>query len=306
MALKLVNDEEKEKNVDDTRMTAVSGQASDMKKEPDNPWDYYKPEEPVVVRSISSTVPSGSPVYESRGKSENSVIKIGRIVVYICMLFMIVTEIWICTQPKVDIYYKMMPLSPIYSFCGLFIIVDAVLVNVLYEKKISLILWSLFFSVVYPAKRDKHVNGGSSIGTLCSLACFVVSMVLGVNLVSSILSYGSLVMNPSQEARTEGAAFLAAMQGADGENWEQRLKRSMQIEDMQVDIQDSGTMIVVSGNGKYGVEDDTMINYGSNQVPTQIGFQKKKDGSYEMVGIAINNRRLTDSYAEYHFNVNMK
>lgn len=306
MALKLVNDEERESNSDGIRTTDASGQGADIKKEQDDPWDYYKPEEPVVVRSISSTVPSGSPVYESRGKGENSVIKIGRIVVYICMLFTIVTGIWICTQPKVDIFYKILPLSPIYSFCGLLIIVDAVLVNILYEKKISLILWSLFFPVVYPAKRDKHVNGGSSIGTLCSWACFVGSIVLGVNLVSSILSYGSLVMNPSQEARTEGAAFLAAMQGTDGENWEQRLKRSMQIEDIQVEIQDSGTMIVVSGHGKYGVEDDTMVNYGSNQIPTQIGFQKKKDGSYEMVGIVINNRPLTDSYAEYHFNVNMQ
>ncbi|MDO5155410.1 MAG: hypothetical protein Q4D51_05545 [Eubacteriales bacterium] len=310
MELKLSNQEENENKSGGLKLSGGSDfSQTNVKKEKDNPWDFQKENDVIEVKSISNTAMSEinahTNTYQSANDDTHIVVKIGKIVVYACMIFMIGSMIWICNQPQVDMYQCLMNLSPMYSVCELAFIIDAVMVNVLYDKKISLIIWSIVFPFIYPMKRDKHVDRGGAIGVVGLLAYLAVVVALVSNVMTSLTKYGTLVMNPNQEIRSTAVAFLDTMQKSGDRTFGNKLQSNLTIEDIQVEIKGSTTTIMVIGMGRYEVRTDGIMDYVTNKVPTELVFQKDGNSNYHIVGAVTNNTTLSNSNVEAFWNLYM-
>lgn len=303
MELKLANDEEKDKPSGGLRLSgAVEEQEPGLQKTEDDPWDFGKQEKPFTTRSISSTAVEYSDMYSHSGNAIHILVKLGRIAVYIAILLSDIAAIWVLMQPKVDMFYNAMKIGPLNSIIQLLLIVDAVLVNVLYKKKISLVFWAWLLGFVYPIKRDNHVNGGSAWGGIICFVTLSVGIAFGVGIYTSLMSYGEVVQNEDAAVRTEIAAFMEQPVADGGETYGEKLKRNFFIQDAIVETQGSKSVLMIGMKGQYGVTSDNFIDYTDKTVPTQLTFVRDSSGNYQLAGVILDNTRLADAYTNYYWN----
>lgn len=303
MELKLANDEDNNKK---TGGLSLSGEERGDSKVQENPWDFDKPPEPIVTRSVRSSVTADSSLHTSAASDVHIVVKIGGIIVYVCVLLIIVSIVWTVTQPKIEIYTNMQKISPLFSLCGFFLIVDAILVNVLYERKISLIIWAWLLMIVYPMKREKHVNGGSSWGGLACLGMIMAFAALCANIMTAVTTYGQAVMNADETIRKEIATFMEQPVADGGGNFEAKLKRNFAIQNIDVVTEGNQMVVVVQGNGQYGADKDNFIDYTNKMVPSQLAFVKDASGNYQIGAVQLGDVTLSNHYMNYYWNTFLK
>lgn len=307
MELKLTNDEENDKKTGGLRLPGASEQQGmGIQQEQENPWDFDKPEEPIITRSISDGVTAGSNLYSSSVGDVHIVVKLGRIIVYACMLFMIISMIWVGTQPKINSYSNFMKFSPFYSVCEGLLVMDAILVNVLYERKISLVVWAWLLGFAYPIRRDKHVNGGSMWGGLTCVGLLMATVAFMANFMVAFTDYGATIMNEDEAIRTAVVAFMEHTVSDGGENFGSKLKRNLQIQNVDVETQGNQSVVVVQGNGQYGANTDSFIDYTSKTVATQLAFVKDSSGNYKLGAVMLGNIQLSNQNVNYYWNTLMK
>jgi len=305
--LKLANDEGNDKQTGGLRLSGEKERKEmGVLQEQENPWDFDKPEEPIITRSVSSGVTAGSSSHSSFLGDVHIVVKLGRIVVYVSILFMIISAIWVATQPKIDSYVNLLKFSPFYSLCEFLLILDAILVNVLYERKISLIFWAWLFGFIYPIKRDKHVNGGSLWSGLLCVGMLLACVALVANFMTALTDYGQVVMNEDEAVRTAVVAFMEHPVTEGGENFGSKLKKNFQIQNIDVETQGTQMVVVVQGNGQYGANTDGFIDYMSKTVATQLAFVRDASGNYKLGGVVLGNVQLSNQNANYYWNTFMK
>ncbi|MCM1179691.1 MAG: hypothetical protein NC347_05520 [Clostridium sp.] len=307
MELKLADDEKNDKQTGSLRLSgAGEGKGTGGVPEQDNPWDFDKPEEPIVTRSIQSSVTVDSGSYGGLASDVHIVVKLGRILVYACMFFMIASMIWIVTQPKIDLYMNTRKISPLFSLCAFVVIVDSILVNVLYERKISLIFWAWFLMLAYPLKRDNHVNGGGPLGGLTCFGMLIAYVAFFASIMTSFSTYGKAVMNEDATVRSEIVAFMEQPVAGTGDNFESRLKQNLLIQNIEVVTQGNQRIVVVQGNGEYGANKDGLVEYMSKTVATQLAFVKDTSGNYQIGAAMLGDVTLSNQYLEYYWNTCMK
>lgn len=304
MELKLTNDENTDKKTGGLRLSGETEQQEiGNQQNQENPWDFGRPEEPVVTRSISNTGFYDSSSYKSKVNDIHIVVKIGRIAVYACMLLMIIAMVWVVTQPKIDIFFNFMKFAPLFSLCGVILIVDAILVNVLYGRKISLALWAWLFYPVYPLKRDKHVNGASSWGGLVCIATLIVLVAWGANYVAAVMNYGVTIVNRDKAVRDIVAAFMDSPVPDEGENYGSKLSKNFVIQNVDVQTEGNQSMIIVQANGQYGKDADSFIDYTNKTAATQLAFVKDSSENYRLGAVILGKTQLSSYHTEYYWNV---
>lgn len=302
MELKLANTEENNKEEGGLRLSGgLDKSGTDTRPEQTNPWDFDRPEGPVTTRSISSSAIADTSMYKSSAGDVHIVVKIGRIIVYVCMLFMLLSIIWIVTQPKIDIYINMRKFSPLFSLCSICMVVDSILVNALYERKISLIFWVWFLMIFYPMKRDKHVNGEGLWGGLVCVGMLMAYVALIANVMTAFTTYGKAIQNEEETVRTAVAAFMEHPDADGGDDFGSKLKKNFSIQNVDVVTQGNQTILVFQGYGRYGANKDGFIDYGNKTVETQLGFVKDASGDYQLSGAVLGNMQLSEYYLNYYW-----
>ena len=304
MELKLANEEKPDKQAGGLRLSGeLEQQEMGRQKNQENPWDFGRPEEPVVTRSISNTGVYDRSSYRSTVSNIHIVVKLGRIAVYVCMLLMIIAMIWCVTQPRIDIFFNFMKFAGFFTFCGVVFVVDAILVNVLYERKISLVLLAWLFYPVYPLKRDKHVNGASPWGGWVCIATLIVLVAWVVNYVAAFTNYGAAILNGDKAVRNAVAAFMDSPVPDSEENYSSRLGKNFVIQNVDVETEGNQSVIIVQANGQYGKDTDSFIDYTSKTVPTQLAFVKDSSGNYRLGAVILGETQLSNYHIEYYWNV---
>lgn len=307
MGLKLADDGENKKNESGLQLSGMSEQQrTDQKTEQENPWDFEKAEKPIVTHSISSSAITDSRSHGSFVNDIPAIVKVGGFVVYACILLMIGSMVWVALQPKIDIYITLTKFSPIISVCQVIIFIDAILVNVLYERKLSIILWAWLFCPVYPIKRDKHVNGGGSWGTLACGGMIIATVATVGNFTAAYMNYGQVIMNEDATVRNAIVEFMEQPVPNSGESFDSKLNKNFQIENMDYVTQGNKNIIVVQAYGQYDFTSDGIIDYTSNTVPTQLGFVKDSSGKYTIGAMVVNDSTLSAGNVEYYWTVLMK
>lgn len=307
MGLKLANDDEHENNGGGLRLSGVSEeQRTNTRMEQDNPWDFAKDEEPIVTRSISSSAISSSDFHSSQASDTSIIIKITGILAYLSLLVEIGGMIWIAMQPEIDVYVRTVKISPLFSACQLMMIVDAILVNVLYERKLTLILWAWLFCPVYAIKRERHVNSGASFGGLLCAGYIIATLVFIGKVFSASMEYGDVITNLDDTVRYTVVEFMEQPTPEGGETYKSKLDRSFLVDEMDCVTQGNQQVVVIQAYGLYDFSSDGILKYTSFSVPTQLCFVKDSAGQYKPAAIVVNDKKLTEKNIKYYWNTLIK
>lgn len=301
MELKLTDEEKKQETGSGLKLSGTSG--VETKKEDfqeANPWDFDKTQEPVVISSVSTTKNTGS-VHGNDASGENIVLTIGKYAVYLSFILNFAAYAWICTQNHSEVFVNALKFQGLFGLCSIIVILDAILVNILYERKISLIVWALIFPIVYPMQRNKHVSGSSGMGT----ACFLVSIIAGLGMFGFIMKtwseYGSIIMIMDNETRAEAAAVMDQTT-TDGQRIGDKIMRKVSVEDALVQKQGNTTVVALAGYGSVTIDGDVFMDTGNSNIETQMAFVKQNNGTYELRAVIVNGVELTSYGAQSYWN----
>ncbi len=285
MALKLANDNEKNEG---TRHVEQ------------NPWDY----DGVPARETSIRSSFNNEVYTasvSRSMSDtNIIVVIGRILVYIAAILIIGAALWCATQNKVDIAFNILKLSWAFTISNVICFVDAILVNVLHERKISLIVLAWLLPFLYPFKRDQHVNGSGGIGALMSLGMVIALVCVCAIMFSSITTYSGIATIEDDHTRTI-AAEVFDQGGTQGTSLGARISGNVAVSNVQVVTKGTKTVVVFEGLGRHYIgEEGVLIESGNMVYETQLAFVKNESGQYVLSGVVLGNKQMNSQFVSYY------
>ncbi len=281
MALKLANDNEKNEGARSVEQ---------------NPWDY----DDVPVRETSIRSSFDNEVYiasVSRSKGDtNIIVVLGRILVYIAAILFIGAAIWCATQNKVDVTFNILKLKWAFTLSNVICFVDAILVNVLYERKITLIVLAWLLPFLYPFKRDQHVNDSGGIGALMSLGMTIALVCVCAVIFSSVTTYSGIAMIEDDYTRAI-AAEVFDQGGTQGTSLGARISNNVAVSDVQVVTKGTKTVVVFEGLGRHYIgEEGILIESGNMVYDTQLAFVKNASGQYVLSGVVLGNKQMNSQF----------
>lgn len=300
MELRLADEEKKES----TGGLKLSGKENEIDSNhgvnSTNPWDFDLDSRPVRSTSVSTTMNAKEQISSTR--DNNIVLVITQIILYLLFALEVIVVIWCCVENKADIYVNLVKKQWIFTVCSGFCLVDAILVNILYERRISLIIWAFLLPFVYPSRRSNHINGSGGIGTIICVAMLVCYFALFGTLFSAMTAYGNLIYIADDTTRNTVTGMLDQT-GEDGKTLGSRLKQNMDIESAEIQTSGSSTGIVIVGSGKHYVDNaGNLIEMDVNSIPTQLLFVKNSKGTYQLSDVVLNSTRLGSQYREFYNN----
>lgn len=291
MELRLANDEERKAvgNRNGSIGTEEDYKSSELLGKEDNPWDFGMDEKPFEI----TTTLTADDVKASYTIEEPKSIKIGRILVYICFVLHMVAILWVSTRESIDLYYEAKKLQGIMGLFIIVYIVDAILVNAVYKKKISLCFIAWLLPFLYPMKRNKHVDGHGGLGTFCTLGMVCVTVFLCTAILKATRQYGEIIQIANEDTRYEAAALM-----------DQKTDSGVRIGDKLLDNfiftggiyaeQDNEKALVLNAYGEVTLENGVFVEYEGviPTVPTQLGFIKGEDGKYTFEIVKLDDKEL--------------
>lgn len=261
-----------------------------------NPWDFKSENEPIVISSTN-----GPLIFEDENAiEENAVLKISKIVLYITIAATICFYLFLATGNSADIVSKMYKWNMVPSFCNLIILIDAILVSVLYEKKVSLVIWAWFLPFLHPAKRNRHMKGYVGYAGWISFALGAAcAAVIGVML-NGFFTYGQVALIEDDTIRHAAISVMEQPITPDVTLGD-KLTTNAYILDVEAQNQSNMEVVVFSVLGSTYIENNTFMLTGQQNIPTQLTFIKKSGAStYELNSVQLNNTKLSSYYLDYY------
>ena len=87
-----------------------------------------------------------------------------------------------------------------------------------------------------------------------------------------------------------------------GENYGSKPKNNFVIQNIDVETEGSQSVVIVQGNGQYGVDTDGFIDYTNKTAATQLAFVKDSSGNYSLGAVILGKTQLSNYYTEYYWN----
>ena len=299
--LKLSDEENKQESGSGLKLSGTSG--VETKKEDlgeSNPWDFDKNQEPVVISSVSTTNNTSS-VQRNDISGDNIILIIGKYAAHLSIILEIALIAWICSQGMSDVYMNLQKLQGVFSICTLVVIVDAVLVNILYGRKVSLIVWALLLPFVYPMQRNKYVSGSGGLGTLCCFGFLVAFLAFFAFIFKAVAGYGEIIKIADNETRTEAVAVMDQT-AADGQRIGDKIMKKVYVKDALVQKQGNTTVVALAGYGSVTIDGDVFMDTGNSNIETQMAFVKQNNGTYELRAVILNGAELSSYGAQSYWN----
>lgn len=293
MGLKLADDEKNNKPEGGLRLSGVEDSQAEMDRrtEEQNPWDFDQPEEPIRMYSVSNRMDLSSAA-EQKDNGGSIILVITKIIVYVLFAFEIASIAWICTQDLSDLFINLLKFQGLYSICTLACIVDAILVNILYERKISLIILAWMFNILYPALRNRHIKGNSGMGALCGWGMGIALLALVGIMTKAFTSYGSVFMITDEATRKEAVAVMDQIL-EDGSRLGDKLLEKISVQGAAVEQQGNTTAVAFTGGGGIYLDGGAFVDTGGNSIETQLAFVKSSGGeTYELGAVVLNGSTL--------------
>lgn len=281
MGLKLVNDDAPQKK------EAVSYTETDRN-------DYRDLEEPIV--RIGPVYNAG--VSEKRHMSGNNMIMVitfCQILVYIVSIATIGLYVYAIMQGKFNMYNTLMNMKIYIQISGVVFLVDAIIVNIFYQKNISLILFAIFLSLFYPAKRDSVT--GEKLGTVCTIGMTLAFVIIIVQFLVGASKYGTPVVTLRDNYSTEHAKEFMEQTG-DGTSKElgDLLSKNIQVDSI-IFKQDKGKdTVVIEGMGEVYYMEGSLYQYNYKGVHTYLVFSRDSvTQEYVLQDVDLNGTTLSNS-----------
>lgn len=294
MELKLSDEDKNEEASGGLRLSGAAGSDNEPKEShgSDNPWDFDKPDEPLVTKSITSSAPDSSINIGNRAGDQPIVLKISQVIMYVLFVLDIVSFLWICSQDLSMIYVNLQKFQVLYSITEIYLIVDLILVSVLYEFKASLIFFALILGFLYPKKRNDHVSGSGGFAGLLGVAYFLVAMICISYVMRAVGKYGTII---TQDDATRTAAMETLKQTTDqGVSYEDVILGNCRLAEAYLETTGSQTVLVLSGYGDVYLDDSGAAfvqTIDSKSVETHMAFIKT-GGQYKLALVELNGVQL--------------
>lgn len=306
MELKLADEEKKESSGGGLKL-AGEGETKDVsgnKTENSNPWDFDEEREPIRITSISGTSGNHSAYADSakaKSNGSNVVLLIGKIVVSLMLVLEFALIVWCCIQDKSEIVINLTKFQGFFGACVVVCIIDAILVNIFYGRKLSLIFIAWFFYFLYPAQRNKHINGSAGEGTLFCIGLLIAYAALVGTSFSAVSTYGNSVFITDDVTR-KAVAELIDQPEQSGGTLGQKLNQNIYIENAEVQVNNSETRVVIAGLGRHYIDGTgNLIEMEGKSIPTQLLFVKKNaNDTYKLSGAVLDSATLNSEYLNFY------
>lgn len=292
MALKLANDEAQKETSGGINLSDGNNNQPITEKKNEDPWDFGVEDKPFVVSSSSSAI-SVETKEEVRSEKAETALKIGKILIYISIVVQIASMIWITSQEPVDVYVNMLKFQAIFGLAELICIVDAILINVLYTKKISLIFIAWLLPFLYPFKRNKFIDGSGGFGTVCCWSSLVASFILIGFITKAVFTYGGLITTFDKETKT-AAIELFNQKTEDGRLYEDLITEKIFIEAVEFEKMDGMEVFGFVGYGTVKLEGEVFLDTRNKNVETQLVFIKGDNGKYKLEYVKLGDKELSE------------
>lgn len=255
----------------------------------DNPWDYDKfkdLEDPGAFYSIHKPLRIDVPP-----DHEYSILpKISKIFMYIAVFLLIGVYVLMCAGRHVDILFRIQEYKIFLAIGNGILFMDAVIVNLLYERKLSLLILAWLFPFAYPLERNHHVDDRSGIGGICSFALIAAFLATGVNVYHAYVQYGECCMSENETLR-HGVEDIMEQETANGERQGAVLKRNYIIENVQTN--ESGTVIQLEGYGQWYMSKMGYETSAGLDIPTVLVYRQQLPGGYKLTEVALDGSILS-------------
>ena len=236
--------------------------------------------------------------YTSDVEREGPLQMIMMIIAYVAIIVKLSCMGWICSQHAVDIVYNVQPLQWVVNVVAVVIVIDAIVVNVLHKRSISLIVFALLLDCLYPLQRGKRTEQGETIGTILTVIMFIAYGALFLQAGKAVNNYGTIIYLEDEKTREEIAFVLD--QEINNARLGNRIMQIMDIEEAIYGQENKKDVVILEGKGSVHLQNSSFVANGYKDTETRLGFVKSDTGQYELVSVTLGDQVLTDQYLEYY------
>lgn len=272
----------------------------DTSKKVNNPWDNGPARESKSIsQGYYDSVSSSDTTSASNGDS--IVVKISGVLVFALFIISSAAIFWASSGKSIHVISKVMKYKTLFSSISVFAIIDAFIVFFLFEKRISLIIFSFMLQPFYPMKRNKVVNGSAGIGIIVTILYILAMSALITKAFKAGYNYGNIPFLDDEAVRTEVAEiFDEPMQT--GSTYGTYITRYFSPETAQISGSGQNAKLIIEGDGYVALDGNTFVTGGS-YTNTVLVFAKNSSGNYYLSGARLGNIDLTGQYLDYYKNM---
>ena len=263
-------------------------------------WDFSKDMEPITITSAKSA--AKREVEESRETTVSDILlRVSGVLVYCVILAQVIMLMWISTQGAASFLTMMNNFSFVFSAGTVVLIIDAIFVNVFFERKWSLVLVAWLLPFLYPAMRRSFVKNQAGFATAFSVVYFLSICLFAAMIGREYMRYGGILMVEDTECRMEAVQVLD-FPWDNGETLGDVFVEFMQIETASIVTTDKEIAITIQGNGLLYPFENTFGRSLNKTIPTEITFVKSKlHTGYSVRKLVINGEEMSDMGISLYF-----
>lgn len=256
-------------------------------------WDFSDEQDPYYVTSAKSKL--------NREAKENKEISAGDIILktfQVIMWLAIAAEsgafMYIGMQENHLVLQNLSDMSWIFKVCGIILVLDAILVNVITDKNIMLVVVALVLPFLYPALRSAHVSKKNGIGVVISFLYFLSIVFMFGFYWNAHMFYGDILsMEDKAQQQIVVQAYNQPMEN--GKTLGEILKNDFDVENITLETGKIGYVLTIQGNGNIYMKDDGFVNSLGNKNPSTLVFSLSAKGGLTLTAAALNGVELSET-----------
>lgn len=250
----------------------------------DNPWDYQKTAG--NQQSHAAAHKKGS----FASKNTRMVMLVSRCLMYLAAMGMIGVFIYLSLSEHVDIFANIMKYRSVFSILTILFIVDAIIINICYEKNVILILFAWILNFFYPWKRDKSVHDGN-VGKVLTVG--IIAAIIGMTgtFFAAYTTYGAGTLAMEDDTSRHIVAECLEQEETEGAVLGKALFKNFDIRDVKLEQTNKETTITFTGMGNVDAND--LQKVADKSMPTVLTYKKTSaKGDYKLTAVMVDDTEL--------------
>lgn len=274
------NDKEKKSDKTTAKLQLAKERNYLQDLETDNPWDYKKKPQLQPGKNHKGSFAS---------KNTRMVMQISRLVVYLAAIGMIGVFLFLSLSEHVDIFANIMKYRSILTMLTILFIVDAIILNVMFEKNVILILFAWILNFIYPWKRDKTVHEGIT-GKVLTIGIIAALIAMTGTFFAAFTTYGAGTLIMDDESSRHMVAECLEQEIYDGKMLGNALFDNFDIQKVQLNKTDKDITIIFNGAGNVKANGESIAD---KALPTILTFKKEtSEEHYKLVTAEVDDEEL--------------
>lgn len=262
-----------------TRKLQLAGEKHYMHDlETSNPWDYEK------RTNKSTSYKKGS----FASKNTRMIMQLSRFFVYLAAVGVIGIFVFLSLSNHADIFVNIMKYRSIFTLLTIVFIVDAIIVNIVFEKNVILILFAWILNFLYPWKRDKSVHEGTT-GKVLTVGIIAALIAMTGTFFAAFTTYGAGTLIMEDETSRHMVAECLE-QDVNGELLGKALFDNFDIQEVQLNKTNKDVTIIFKGMGNVKANGE---NIADKALPTMLTYKKTaSEKHYKLVAAEVDDEEL--------------